>query len=855
MWWLTRVIGLAVLALGVGCGGNDVVADDAGEADDGVDAPPECEGPPALERPTGAPHAEPLRAGVGEARAGILRATDLPPDPERLLTWRVGDLVLANDRVAVVVEAARPSDGYDPHGGKVAGFALVEAGALVAPADFNELVPGLGRFTLDPEVVGVFADGSDGGPAIIRAVGPLRPIPAVAELGRALIPGEYDDLVVAVDYVLAPGATHVDVVFHVASPRRGPTRAQLYLLGLQTYRMSGFVPERGFDVPTGMALPWIGYERADLTSYATEASGGTLTLLLEQSGVMVFNGPRHELDGCAITEVPMLRVHLGGPGADGLQAAMRAEAGVAQRMIEGVVRDGSGAPAAGVRVHAESADGARWLSRALTDADGRYALRVAASEADVRLRAFRVGEGIVDFPAGAADLDLPAVGFVDISVTDGVGPIPVRIQTEPRSYAEPAVPRRWGELARVGRRTHVVFPSDGRARLPLAPGTHRIYVSRGFEYELFESDVSIVAGETVELPIVLERVVDTTGAMCADYHIHTNRSPDSEDPARFKLHTAAADGLEIPCRSEHEWVSAWDDLVQEEGLAGHVFGVTSLELTTFAWGHFGVLPLTPRPDEINAGAIGWFERLPPEVFQEVRERPEEPLIIINHPRATAVGGYFSAVRYDNATGSVGRPEYWDEGFGAIEVFNNSSFDESSNIVADWFSMLRSGRRVWGVGSSDSHNTRRGSPVGYPRTCLHLGVDDPEALRAAGGANAVRDATASGRFTVSGGIYVDAEARGGVGPGGEVTGAMAAETVRVRVQAAPWVAADVLEVWIDGALAESIALEPTTEVVRFDEEIEVSGGWVLFHAKGEGDLAPIFPGRAPFGVTQPIFFVP
>ncbi|MBX3251706.1 MAG: CehA/McbA family metallohydrolase, partial [Myxococcales bacterium] len=327
------------------------------------------------------------------------------------------------------------------------------------------------------------------------------------------------------------------------------------------------------------------------------------------------------------------------------------------------------------------------------------------------------------------------------------------------------------------------------------------------------------------------------------------------DPARFKLHTAAADGLEIPCRSEHEWVNSWDDLVLEEGLQQHVFGVTSLELTTFAWGHFGVVPLTPRPDELNRGAIPWADRLPPEVFQEVRERPEAPLLIVNHPRSAAIGGYFSAVSYDNTTGSVGRPEYWDEGFGAIEVFNDANFEQSMNIVNDWFSFLRTGRRVWGVGSSDSHNLMRGSPVGYPRTCLHLGVDDPETLRAGGGENAVRDATANGRFTISGGVYVDAEARGGVGPGQEVTGAMATETVRVRVQAASWVDVDVLEVWIDGALAETITLDETTDVVRFDDDIDITGGsWVLFHAKGDSDLAPVFPGRRPFGLTQPIFFV-
>ncbi|MEZ4252668.1 MAG: hypothetical protein R3B99_31040, partial [Polyangiales bacterium] len=186
--------------------------------------------------------------------------------------------------------------------------------------------------------------------------------------------------------------------------------------------------------------------------------------------------------------------------------------------------------------------------------------------------------------------------------------------------------------------------------------------------------------------------------------------------------------------------------------------------------------------------------------------------------------------------------------------NDSSFEQSAEQVEDWFSFLRSGRRVWAVGSSDTHHVMRGSPVGYPRTCLRVGMDDPEMLRDGGAQDLVRDATAAGHFTVSGGIYVDAWARGDVQPGEEVTSAMTRESVRVRVQAAPWIDVDVLEVYVDGELAQSIPIDASTEVVRFDESIEVEGDWVVFHAKGDQDLSPAIPGRMPFGVTQPIFFV-
>lgn len=850
-----RSFGVWVAIVGVlgGCSGkgtSPLTGEDAGIDAGEVDGGPVCEGAPELEGATGTPHAEPFGASATEARAGRLTEADLPPDPEDLLTWREGDYVLANDRIAVVIEDARASDGYDPFGGKLAGMARVEDGRMVDAADFNEIILGLGRYTVVPTSVGVLEPAEDG-TATVRVNGMLRPIPFADELASALAPANYDDLAVALDYSLAPGASHVSVRVQLSSPRTGRARGNLLLLTFQTYRMPAFAPERGFDL--GDRSAFVGFADDDATSYAIEAIDDDLGLLIEVSGAVLFQGQAFEAAGCAVTDFELARIHVGGPGMDGLLSAMREEAGTEERVIEGVITGGDGEPAAGVRVHAESADMARYLARATTDSEGRYRLRVDASET-VRLRAFRVGEGIVEIPSGETDATLPELGAIAVTATGAEGALPVRVQTVPQSAPEPSLSRRWGEPDRPARRTHVVFPTDGQVTLPVLPGTHRVIVSRGFEYDLFESDVEVTAGETTNVPVMLERVVDTTGVMCADYHIHTNRSPDSSDPARFKLHSSAGDGLEIPCRSDHEWVVSWDELVEEETLDGWLFGVTSLELTTFAWGHFGVVPLTPRPNEPNNGAPDWTGKNPPEVFAEVHARPEDPLLIINHPRGAAIGGYFSAAGYDAATGTVRNAHLWDESFGAIETFSDSSFDESAEQVADWFSFLRSGRRVWAVGSSDTHHVMRGSPVGYPRTCLRVGLDDPEALRTGGAETLVRDATADGHFTVSGGIYVDAWARGDVQPGDEVTGAAARESVRVRVQAAPWIDVDALEVWVDGELAQTIAIEASTEVVRFDDTIEVEGDWVVFHAKGDRDLSPALPGRMPFGVTQPIFFV-
>ena len=80
-----------------------------------------------------------------------------------------------------------------------------------------------------------------------------------------------------------------------------------------------------------------------------------------------------------------------------------------------------------------------------------------------------------------------------------------------------------------------------------------------------------------------------------------------------------------------------------------------------------------------------------------------------------------------------------------------------------FSLLNFGHRVWAVGSSDSHHLRT-SPVGYPRTCMAFGHDDPSALTP----DAVRDALRSGASTISGGLTMTV-----AGPAGERPGETAA----------------------------------------------------------------------------------
>jgi hypothetical protein len=327
----------------------------------------------------------------------------------------------------------------------------------------------------------------------------------------------------------------------------------------------------------------------------------------------------------------------------------------------------------------------------------------------------------------------------------------------------------------------------------------------------------------------------------------------------MKVASGVADGVEVLVRSEHEWVADFEPVIAELGLSAFAFGVASEELSSTVWGHFGVFPITPAPEIANGGAIEWAYRDPPEVLAAARARPEAPALIVNHPRSPGKG-YFIYAGYDPMTGTATHPAAWDDTFTLLEVFNDDDFESNrEETVRDWLSFLSRGRRVFAVGSSDSHRVST-NPIGYPRTCLALGTDDPRALTP----ERVRDVLESGAATVSGGIYVDAhEATTMAGPGEEARGVGATATIAVTVQAASWVDARRLEVIVDGATVATLPLDETTvdpmrASTRFSGDLEIDvadgalGSYVILVAHGDDPLDPVHPGKRPFGVTNPIF---
>lgn len=821
---------------------------------------PTCPGNPESFRfeSGGDGHADPFGAkAAAQARAGKIRdESQIVQHPDAKHKVRVGDFVLANDRIAVYVEAEERRNGYAPFGGEILSIDVVgEDGRPRGLSLYNETLITFSRQVVKPERVSVIADGSDGGPAIVRVSGVLANIPFL-DTFRSLFPDEYD-FPAAVDYVLAPGSDKLTLRMGLVNTRvESVTFFGRQLLGFfQGSQSQGFVEGIGYASPKG-EIPWLAWD-AGPSAFLVRSLISPLSTEVEVSGFRLFATKNLELAACENKTFDYLEFVAGAPGIDGLlEAKRRAYGEPPWREVRGVVRTSDGSVVPEAYVHATAPDG-KYLTRARTDATGAYVLHVP--DGDVNLTPTVQGYAIpaaTAVPAGTAtaDLTLAPHGTIDVTATDATTaePIPVRIQVIPANPPAPA-PDSFGLRGLPGGRLYQEYAMNGRAILPAPPGSYQVIVSRGYEYELLQTPVEVLAGQAATILAPLQHSVDSTGVMCADFHIHSFYSPDSSDPVESKVKGAVADGLDIPVSSEHEWVIDFEPVIHRLGVEKFAFGMPSEELTTFTWGHFGVIPLIPRPDLPNNGAVDWVGKKPAEIFAQVNALPEKPLLVVNHPMSSGFGGYFSAAGFEIST-AKGSPDLWSEDFSAIEVFNDSDLEANrTKSVAAWFALLDAGHTKWATGSSDSHDQRT-SPVGYPRTCMRFGHDDPRQLTP----EIVRDVMRAGAAVVSGGLMMTVEAPGGIGPGGTAT----AGSYRVVVQAPGWLSADTLEVFIDGKSRETRPLTPVAgpgpgksyEAIVDVQPIESRARhYVVFHAKGPGDLAPLHPGRKPFAVSNPVFF--
>ena len=262
-----------------------------------TDAVVQCVAPLETGDPEG--HPDPFGAkAAGQARAGRVRDASLIQPAHGRQPIEAVDFVLANDKIAVVIEDSGLSDGYGRFGGEILAIdAIGDDGRPLGVSYFNETLMGIGMTMPDVSSVTVMRDGSDGGEAVVRAVGRTKVIPFVDGFLTGLFPSEFA-LDVAYDYTLAPGAEKLDIHVSVVNPdAAAQDLAGLELFGFfQGSHMDLVTSEAGFNsgAPLG-STAWVGYV-TDPWSFAWRSPAGPLGFGVTESGFHLFFGPGYTVD-------------------------------------------------------------------------------------------------------------------------------------------------------------------------------------------------------------------------------------------------------------------------------------------------------------------------------------------------------------------------------------------------------------------------------------------------------------------------------------------------------------------------------------------------------------------------------
>lgn len=885
----------------------------SGCGDGNVDAIAESEAESESESETEADFLCPASNGASDVSARLkpneVRAGRIT-DPEALVggdsaDGQVGDFKIYNAVAQFVVQSERIGDNYIPYGGSVIDADFVREADEPGEDGIDEYVT---TFVMNPfaaNTVCVLQDGSDGKSAIVRAVGADAQLPLV---GALFTPPSPYGLTIANDYILAPDSATLEVVTHVLATDGdvGIPAGDFILLsddGVDPYRLGPGFDRNGIAKQLFMvgvagedhhfAYGFFADEPTDQDQIVTPALMG-----LGSSDMALFY-PVRTLSFPAGEEVTWRRFLALGRDLDELNRARYPLQGITDLgTVSGTVTAG-GKPVAGARVHCvEQAAGYQSFVR--TNDLGTYETLLPAGEYTVTVTGSDIGQDVEistranpkeAFAHGYAksagkpatvvkgndvevNFDLSPPSHIAITLEDAEGNLLPGKLTLLFAYdddEDPTAPDpTLGERNPYAFAAHQFWTIDGTVTADIEPGTYTFVASYGFERELASAGpLALKSGETTALTLILNDVVDSTGYLQGDHHMHGGPSIHGEATKEMRVMTNIAEGLDYFIASDHDRVIDYRPTMAALDVEGVLAVVQSNEISTFTSGHFNPYPLTLTPDEPNGGATEWWLGLSPQEMFDSAFDHGATILQINHGwnESDRAKGYFSATDYDAATGESPDPVFTFD-FHAMETKNGKGA-VNEGLFDVYLGLLNHGARVAPTGVSDSHH--RIPEAGSVRTYTRLDATGPAEFDVQDFASAILSA----HTVVSGGPFIRLEAEGEGGPGDTVMVSDGDVTLDIQVAAPSWIPIERIRIYQGQVAApgESAALGDALVVMEWDsvendipdvpypapmwldEQVELpvtEDTWFLVRVDGTSDLTPVYAGALPFAHTAAVF---
>ena len=742
---------------------------------------------------------------VSPVSARVAADKDLLAGP--LARGRPGDFVLENEHLRVIIQQpGRQWLSIGTFGGNIIDVSRKDSQGDLLPDHMEEFVIGLNiENTANFTDVRIENDGSDGQAAVICASGPddllelANASSAVLEFGVPLPPSADDqDLAVEVEtcYRLEPGASYItmdtsiinlgleEIPIYMTEYLNGSGQVEFFQpyagFGEPTFTPScpeetyvacdaqegelcdqcNFVAYSGVDGASGISYGLIHGEKRS-SSFST--SGINIIVYGEAAINLILGivGPNYTV---STDEALSLRRYFAvGDGTVDSIANIRNELfGIETGAVSGVVSSG-GEPLQHAQVVAYQVLNAATNPPALfmvnhsrTNASGEYSLSLPPGDYEIRanMEGYRYPESnpsplvIAAGETLGQDFEMPASGYLEVTVIDEIGPGPAKVQLVGFDPSPPLTNTVAGGRAGVfgdinadglpyGIAQAVFIDRDGASeKITIEPGEYQLVVSRGPRYSVFKKDITIAPDQVTTVQAEITKLIDTDGFVHGDFHVHSIDSPDAEVTREERVAVMLAEGMDFFTPSDHGVRSDFLPTLRTMGVEDLIGVAASSETTTFDYGHFNSWPVWVNPDSISGGAFDWageaapgmdfpaygnYNLPPAEIISGLKDDPMDNLVQINHV-ASHFGASGLAIdtgmtpptsstdlasrRLDPALGNA-----FDAGFDALEVWIGTNgrggiFNEFlGQNAGDWFNLINQGLVKIGIANSDTHDRR------------------------------------------------------------------------------------------------------------------------------------------------------
>ncbi|MBW2385297.1 MAG: hypothetical protein JRG92_16820 [Deltaproteobacteria bacterium] len=819
----------------------------------------------------------------------------------------------------------------------------------------------------------IINDGQNGLPAVLETCGPddlldfVNPSSQVIDLGLGFPPAADDndqDVYACTRYTLNVGDTYVQLDTEIFNDELTP----LPMIVGDWMNAGGELdmygrPNEGVGAallaPLG-ALAFTGYAEGIDYHYTTTPSVGAtnyvtisgVTVILHHTDMLtlLFTGLTDFIVPAGGSAHTVRYFGVGDGSSSNAVDLENAVKGNVTATIEGLVTVG-GVPAAGAHVSVGTLDDTgrikELVTRLTTDEAGRFSgtavianpvvnygvvaglsgalYENGALEPPVRIIALDVPDEVV-----SVDFLLPESGRIQVNVTDQAGAVPARVtlvgfdpSPEP-IIPGPSFPGLGGgdlglfndvsDIHPFGVAAVAYADAEGEVTFEVEPGDYQLYVSRGPEYSLFETPVTVTGGQTTAVVAQIARVLDTPGFVSGDFHVHGINSADSRVSHRRRVLGYAADGIDNLVMTDHHVHTDLGPTIAELGLSRFVGSTVGEEITTFDYGHYNAYPLRVDPSRPSKGSTDWAVAAPPgqdfpnpdtgspsfnatpaelaDLATQGANSLPDSTIQVNH-----IGSHFNPLqidtgvdpiqddldaterlqrRLDPAAGNLFHP------FPAMELWNGDSRGAQSEFldqrIGIWMNLLSAGYSTTAIADTDSHKFNSLRSAGAATwTAASPGADAPDTFDSA---EVARSVTA-GKAVGGQGLYVQARLRATDGSGDiadltaagktSMTDASGHVTLEIDVQAPLWAEYDTIEIYANATTTRVLqsynyTATPTLTLVSaadfavnevvVDSGVDGASRWTTTHSENFVGLTEdtwfIVVVKGTDGVSRPMF---